>query len=463
MAQPKLSRGTLADLGDAMHLETSERLGAILAGYSYLGQFIDHDIIKNPNAMTLADLGSTRRGATNSTSPSLDLSSVYPGNPKEYEIMVDGETGKMKKGDGSFRSGTTSMFTDLLRTKNGIALVPDHRNDENLLIAQLHVLFINFHNYCIDELSGKKHPPKKKFEIAKKYVIACYHHIVKHDFLKTILESKIYDIYFSEGCTPEYCKIRDTPIFFQSDTIPVEFSAAAFRFGHAFVRNSYKLRIDGPELSLQELFYWTGGKILDGRVKFPDKLVVDWSLFFEVSNLNPTRRQSARLLHPFINIKIPFRKWPENKLATRNLFRGERQHLPSTQTIIDKINNAHPVLEQALAHQGEVNLDPEYSFRDPNGSFYDKNLLRGIAAREDIISNPPLWYYILCETLPKNPISNENKSEKLGIVASVIIAETFYHLMQLNPIDFEPLDGRHNYIQSMSQLICTVNSGVNYE
>ena len=43
---------------------------------------------------------------------------------------------------------------DLPRNQQGRALLGDARNDENLVVAQLHLLFVQFHNRVVDHLAA---------------------------------------------------------------------------------------------------------------------------------------------------------------------------------------------------------------------------------------------------------------------------------------------------------------------
>ena len=71
---------------------------------------------------------------------------VFPAEPP------DTETGRRKLRVGATQTGggdatiPPGMPHDLLRL-NGTAVIGDPRNDENLLVAQTHLLFMKFHLY----------------------------------------------------------------------------------------------------------------------------------------------------------------------------------------------------------------------------------------------------------------------------------------------------------------------------
>lgn len=110
---------------------------------------------------------------------------------------------------------------DLARTDTGIALIGDPLNDENLLLAQLNLAFIKFHNKLVDglwsgtitDVFGEFLPPKPPDEpatnqdgatldqlldvqnyydttLAKAQQLAPWHYqwIVVHEFLPTVAD-----------------------------------------------------------------------------------------------------------------------------------------------------------------------------------------------------------------------------------------------------------------------------------
>src|SRR3712207_1316250 len=119
----------------------------IPAGYTFLGQFLDHDITldttpldeqrRDPKALTLY------------RTPRYDLDSVYGGGPTVRPELYDpANPAKLRIGGGN------GQPNDLLRSRSGRAIIPEARNDENLLVAQIHLAFMRFHNRVVDHLGG---------------------------------------------------------------------------------------------------------------------------------------------------------------------------------------------------------------------------------------------------------------------------------------------------------------------
>src|SRR5436309_6560469 len=116
----------------------------LTAGFTFLGQFLDHDMTFDPTS----SLARRRdpEAVRNFRVPALDLDSVYGGGPVVSPHLYDQEVD----------AGRTSLLTeeipgsaacsldgrarsDLPRNSQRIALIADPRNDENLVVSQLHL------------------------------------------------------------------------------------------------------------------------------------------------------------------------------------------------------------------------------------------------------------------------------------------------------------------------------------
>ena len=266
----------------------------LLAGYTYLGQFIDHDFVLSRKTDVIANDETAYSGDNeNDTSPSLDLSCLYFCKAKA-QALAKSKTSKgalalssVKKSDLNYPiSEHLGLEWDLPRC-NGKALIPDSRNEEHILIAQLHVLFIKLHNYYalqVNKLDSSL-SSKAVFRKAKQATIASYQSIIVNDFLKTIIDPKIYQLYFEESeneQTNTLSKTIQTTHFFTNNndkfSIPKAFSVAAYRFGHALVRDEYKIN-KHTKRCLNELFSLTQQKDQIDYV-FKSENIIDWHRFF---------------------------------------------------------------------------------------------------------------------------------------------------------------------------------------
>ena len=227
----------------------------IPAGFTYLGQFVDHDLTMDRTAAQLGEdvnLEDLMQGR----SPALDLDSVYGRGPNDRSDRVfyaeDGVTLKvgttsptnfpdprvnvaMEGFDLPRFGGTGGTHADRRR-----ALIPDARNDENLAIAQTHLAFIRFHNRVVEELSLKGITGRRLFAASRELVVRHYQWMLRTDFLPRIVDPAIVDDVFTNGRrffeAPGHGHARHG----LRPTMPIEFSVAAYRLGHSMIRGAYQ-------------------------------------------------------------------------------------------------------------------------------------------------------------------------------------------------------------------------------
>lgn len=240
----------LIDLGMAMEVERMANADIagdsnIPAGYTYLGQFVDHDITLDETKLnTTGDVDPET--VENIRTPGLDLDSVYGPGPGEglpglgqifendgvrLRIGLTSPTLATEPGgpiDGGFPNDVPRNPTDKR------AIIGDKRNDENLAVAQTHLAFLKFHNAVVEKMA-KDHPhlPNEAlFKAARTEVVLHYQSIVLTDFLPRVVQHEVLQDVLKNGRK-----------FYTDDDrgcMPVEFSAAAYRMGHSMVRPSYE-------------------------------------------------------------------------------------------------------------------------------------------------------------------------------------------------------------------------------
>jgi len=256
---------SLVELGKAMSAKPATNARSaddpswdsnIPAGYTYLGQFIAHEITFDtskglPEVLpeSVTDIDSLEQGRT----PSLDLDSLYGTEEvRSYLFEEDGirlRVGKTEKDPFPIDPIQNSYYNDLPRrvdlppgisdrpSKPQEALIGDPRNDENLALAQTHVAFIRFHNAVVDYLMKEKGFPADDvlLSVARKMVIQHFQSIVLQDYLPRIVDEEILASAIARKDAPEFFKVGRG----QEPFMPVEFSAAAFRIGHSMIRAKY--------------------------------------------------------------------------------------------------------------------------------------------------------------------------------------------------------------------------------
>src|ERR1700681_2993133 len=184
----------LVRLGESMRY-TIEREGTLTprVGYTYFAQFLGHDLTYDTTPLDRPYPEPER--IPNYRTPYFDLDHVYGGSPEKSPHLFEG--GKERE---TFKIGATQPGGYLrdLPIEHGMVLVgdqEDRRNLDNLILRQLHVVFLKFHNEAIRQLSAE--PPtvtgidalgsRTIFERAKRLVRWHYQWIIRHDFLPRIL------------------------------------------------------------------------------------------------------------------------------------------------------------------------------------------------------------------------------------------------------------------------------------
>jgi hypothetical protein len=428
----------LIALGETMHDPAGGVDGPIPAVYTYLGQFIDHDITLEENSGTLGNIFQPAtlkpaplakiRELRNARTATLDLDSVYDAPPEAR----DGD--RMLVGKVTPLGGTTrpilpipgkDAFNDLpRRPPNGTdlrtdreALTGDPRNDENLVVAQLHTAFLRAHNAIVAK--------SKTFKEAQVSLRQHYQWIVVHDFLPRICDPKIVEK-----------TIKSNRFFTPSDAatfMPFEFAVAAYRFGHSMIRASYDHNINFPNdafgATLEQLFTFTAlqGQLSPppaaggppptpgvGPATLPDNWVIQWERFVEGKGLkNPARKIDAKLVEPLFALRhfdgtvLP----PEqSRLAVRNLLRGYLLRIPTGQAVAKamklKVVSAGDMLKAAANPQQKA-----------------------ILKSSGLHKRTPLWFYILIEAAAVG-------KGRLGPVGSTIVAEVLIALVRRTPASF---------------------------
>jgi len=217
----------------------------ITAGFTYLGQFLDHDMTFDPTSSLARrqDPESIR----NFRIPALDLDSVYGGGPDVspylYDAAVDrGRTMLLVEeipGSAAASMGAKVRY-DLPRNRQMTALAGDPRNDENLVVSQFHLALLRFHNRVVvdvrDQL-GTGATAEEIFIEASRIVRWHYQWLILHEFLPRTAGAAIVTDVLADG--PKHFRWRHQPY------IPVEFSVAAYRLGHSQVRQTYRANF-GP-------------------------------------------------------------------------------------------------------------------------------------------------------------------------------------------------------------------------
>ena len=151
----------------------------------------------------------------------------------------------------------------------------DTRNLDNLILRQLHVVFLKFHNEAIRQVSSEPALANLEelgsgtvFERAQRLVRWQYQWIIRHDFLPRIVHTDVWN--------HQKRRIPKRPQPGKSYSVPIEFSLAAFRFGHSMVRNAYRLNCRQKRVVIGELM-----ALGQTASPIPDDYLIEWGTFFD--------------------------------------------------------------------------------------------------------------------------------------------------------------------------------------
>ena len=476
----------------------------IPAVYTYWGQFIDHDMTANTDRdSTTSDITKSPlvpldpdnvvKNLRNLRRPTFDLDHVYGNGPDLDDDDMKPDPGGADKGfydgirlrvgdnaDGPGIPGVkippeADLKRDLPRIgpllKAGVitdkdipddlkgdptlqtrAFIGDLRNDENLIVAQFHLAFLRFHNNVVKAIEANPKAfglqgagPDKRFRVARRLVRFHYQWLVVNDYLPTVtLPGVVQKVLF--GGNKFYKPLPGGVLF-----APLEYSVAAFRFGHTMVRGAYDYNRNfgtpvpptakpvAPVATFALLFLFTGnGHSIDGtdpskstptplggQPTLPFNWIIEWDRFSNKADPNEAhfaRKIDTRLVPAIHNMPneglapgIQDDDVPNDKvlrlllrdLAQRNLLRGYLLSIPTGQAVAKKMGV--PALTEDELREGNT---PEVTAALEAGGF---------------LQNTPLWFYVLKEAEIR---ANGNS---LGELGSRIVVETQIGLIRNDP------------------------------
>ena len=402
------------------------------AGSTFVGQFTDHDITFDQTSQ----LGEPANPLTspNTRTPALDLDSVFGGGPGMrpdlYVPNPDGSVGP------ALKIGSGGVHEDVPRTANAngsySALLGDPRNDENVMIAGLHCAHILFYNRVLSELGNfglRAFPAARaadvsqsyaQFLIARQVTLWHYQWLLVNEHLPQIAGQAVVNDVLARGN-----RFYNPP---QGDAfMPIEFGAAAYRFGHSMVRPSYRANFtsgtgDSSSPTADPFFglvFDANEPAFNGPVTYDrDDLLggypagrryVGWQTFFDFgdSQVKNNKKIDTTISSVLFTLPVPaiapHTQTAPTVLPQRNLLRQLTWGLPSGQSVA-RAMGLTPLSATDLAEIGAVYAP--------------------------FATSTPLWYYILAEA--KIAAGGVN----LGPVGGRIVAETLIGLLRADPTSY---------------------------
>ena len=366
--------GGFCDCGDAE--DSPDTLSDVAAGWPIFGQFVAHDITADRSILRSH---TNVKELRNARSPRLNLECLYGDGPVGHPFLYQ------RKDPAKFLLGIGEA--DLHRNSEGIALIADPRNDSHLLISQMHLAMLKAHNAFVDELRLDGVANDRVFDEAARQLRWHYQWFVLNEFLASLVGETLLERVLAEG-----------PHWF-GPGMPLEFSGAAYRYGHSQIRSRYRLNLmTDPVPLFPDLL---------GFRPVPLEHTVDWTLFFDTSRAMPPQRCKkidGKVVRALIELPVAItgecKIRDHHSLAVRDLQRGQSVGLPSGEAVAGRM--------------GVTPLTPEQI---------------GIAST-GWVGKTPLWYYILREAAACAD------GQRLGPVGSRIVAEVLIGLIDSDPTSF---------------------------
>jgi Animal haem peroxidase len=432
----------------------------IPSGYTYLLQFIAHDLVHS--AIPLSVAGGLGRGTTNARRTPLRLETLYGsgpvGSPHIYALDAPNDDRRTKLRLGRMRwkenePASGCPFRDIARTPaenvTGIdrsiagvrvalteALVADPRNDDHAVMSQLTALLALLHNGLVDIIRGREDTAGpngrfgaayKRFLCARSALTAIYHNIIRNDLMQRVIHPAIYASYC--GPSPHFMdRLASAGRLAPADwEIPFEFSHGAFRFGHAMVRPEYQIN----DLSLHDLNNTLEKTSANdpGNMPLDETWMVQWSRFFEINGSTPnfSRRIGPHLSDGLGNDQIfpPFDETARVGLLYRDLLGAGVAGMWSVDALIAEIGDRRP----HLIAMSRLLADRAYRV-DQLREWLVSSQTYGALTEEDVetLSNdPPLPFFVLFEAM------QQTEGLRLGLLGSIIVSEVRFGALASDP------------------------------
>jgi len=366
--------GGVCDCGDAD--DSPDYLGDTAAGWPIFGQFVAHDITADRSALRSH---ANVKELHNARSPQLNLECLYGDGPVGHPFLYQ------RNDPAKFVLGMDGA--DVQRNSEGIALIAYPRNDSHLLISQMHLAMLKAHNAFVDEARLAGVADDCVFDEAARQLRWHYQWFVLNEFLPALVGHALAERVLIEG-----------PHWFQPG-IPLEFTGAAYRYGHSQIRHRYRLnRQTDPAPLFPDLL---------GFRPVPREYTIDWTLFFDTAASTSTQRCKkidGKVVRALIQLPVAITGECKMKeyysLAMRDLQRGQSVGLPSGEAVARHIGVTPLTTEQigiaSTGWQGET----------------------------------PLWYYILREA------DVCAGGHRLGPIGGRIVAEVLIGLIDSDATSF---------------------------
>jgi hypothetical protein len=400
-----LDKGVGTNLRSLIEHEPAEladhELSSLPAGYVYFAQFVAHDLSLQP-----ADGFECARPSPRTFE--LDLDSLYGAGPLAHPHLYDrGDPRRIALVRGA-GEGVYVQF-DVMRNSAGLACIEDARNDQNVLVSQIHVAVARAHNALVGACERlpelTEHGPHSVFQAARLLTTWLYQWVVANDWLARILDPAL--VQRLEKGVAAY----QTHIFGEAPArLTPEFCFAAGRFGHALVRPKYRLNAWVPPLPIVP---W-GEQPPHAHLMAHHALHRDWFLdlrmFLELSAAQTARVEQLRgALLPALAVDKSDQVQRARRLKPRFTRRMALMPVPPGES-----SDLRMMALRSLAAGVAAGL--------PSGS----DLAKKLDLPQEFEPDQPLLVSVLEEA------ERVHKGERLGEFGSRLVGDTFLGALQID-------------------------------
>lgn len=187
-----------------------------------------------------------------------------------------------------------------------------------------------------------------RFAEAHRIVRWHYQYMVLTDFLRHTVGDQTRDAVLQPVNADEQAQLgagrwRTSLVFYRPHDgdafMPVEFSGAAYRFGHSQIRPCYRLNTVVRDVAIFTSDPTEENRLqhLGGHRQFPSFWQIEWPRFFPIDGKPPARLQNSRRIDTHLAAALgelpPDIATGVRALAKRNLLRGRALGLPSGQSV----------------------------------------------------------------------------------------------------------------------------------
>lgn len=361
----------------------------LAAGYTFFAQFLFHDL-----TYELVRRFSTERppNMTQGGPSSLRLHTLYGPGPEMAPHLYGFYD--QDHFSGQLLTGPSGTKQDLPRNRQGRALIADPRNDENVVLAQLHLGMIRFHNAMVGHLVKRGDSGTALFNRAQRQVRWHYQWAIVNDFLPQIVGQSAVKAAFNRDFSQE-----EVPT-----GLPLEVAQGVLRYVYSQVRLQYQLN-DDATVALLPADENDDTLLRHRSQSIASRLAVDWARFFDLDDghTQPSKLIDTKITPAFLDLSFVDDPRPARRsVAVRFFLQGKRARLPSGEDVARSLGQPGPL---------------------PTTS-----ALRKLGLKET-----PLLYYVLAEADHQFQNSNE---DRLGPVGGRLLADTLIRRLRLDPLSY---------------------------